>query len=165
MVGILASHIAEPTWHEVSALAIAHLAIVQQRDEAASAVVDTLLANAPGEPGQAVVLAGEAVADMAPGGVTAATRDAAEKALLATMADDHRVRSQLRASAGTALGRLGDPRFNEQAWFLPAAGAGGSPEPLLGFVEVPAGDFWMGSNKSRAADWESGGKSPPAVES
>ena len=80
------------------------------------------------------MLAGEAVADMAPGGVTAATRDAAEKALLATMADDHRVRSQLRASAGTALGRLGDPRFNEQAWFLPAAGAGGSPEPLLGFV-------------------------------
>jgi formylglycine-generating enzyme required for sulfatase activity len=35
---------------------------------------------------------------------------------------------------------LDDPRFREDVWYL-------SNEPLLGFVEVPAGTFWMGSNK------------------
>ncbi len=43
-----------------------------------------------------------------------------------------------RARAGDALARLGDPRFRADAWHLPG-------EPLLGFIEVPAGPFWMGS--------------------
>ena len=47
-----------------------------------------------------------------------------------------------RAEAGNALARLGDPRFREDAWFLP-------DEPLLGFVEIPAGSFVMGSNDAR----------------
>ena len=45
-----------------------------------------------------------------------------------------------RCELGAALGRMGDPRFREDAWFLP-------DEPLLGFVEVPAGPFRMGSDK------------------
>ena len=36
----------------------------------------------------------------------------------------------------------GDPRFRENAWFLP-------DEPRLGFVEVPAGPFSMGSDPER----------------
>jgi len=47
-----------------------------------------------------------------------------------------------RADAGRALGRLGDPRFRADAWYLPA-------EPLLGFVPIPAGKFWMGSDLKR----------------
>lgn len=47
-----------------------------------------------------------------------------------------------RAAAGETLGRLGDPRFREDAWYLP-------DEPLLGFVEVPAGPFPMGSDMGR----------------
>ncbi|HID51452.1 MAG TPA: hypothetical protein EYP41_05380 [Anaerolineae bacterium] len=47
-----------------------------------------------------------------------------------------------RVSAGNALAHLGDPRFREDAWFLP-------DEPLLGFVEIPAGPFWMGSDKAQ----------------
>ncbi|RMH77780.1 MAG: NACHT domain-containing protein, partial [Calditrichaeota bacterium] len=39
-----------------------------------------------------------------------------------------------RVAAGNALARLGDPRFREEAWFLP-------DEPLLGFIEIPAGTF------------------------
>jgi len=43
------------------------------------------------------------------------------------------------------LARLGDPRFRAEAWHLPN-------EPLLGFVEVPAGPFLMGSDKKRDQD-------------
>jgi formylglycine-generating enzyme required for sulfatase activity len=47
-----------------------------------------------------------------------------------------------RAEAGDVLAQLGDPRFREDAWFLP-------DEPLLGFVEIPEGPFLMGSDKER----------------
>lgn len=43
-----------------------------------------------------------------------------------------------RAAAGDTLAGLGDPRFREDAWHLP-------DEALLGFVEVPAGPFLMGT--------------------
>jgi hypothetical protein len=46
----------------------------------------------------------------------------------------------LRARAGDTLARLGDTRFRSDAWYLP-------DEPLLGFVEIPAGAFEMGSDK------------------
>ena len=45
-----------------------------------------------------------------------------------------------RIRAGDTLARLGDPRFRDDAWYLP-------DEPLLGFVEIPAGAFWMGSTQ------------------
>jgi len=44
-----------------------------------------------------------------------------------------------RIEAGDVLGQLGDPRFRADAWYLP-------DEPLLGFVPIPAGKFWMGSD-------------------
>jgi formylglycine-generating enzyme required for sulfatase activity/predicted ATPase len=50
-----------------------------------------------------------------------------------------------RAAAGNSLAHLGDPRFREDAWHLP-------DEPLLGFVEVPAGSFVMGSDKQQDPD-------------
>ncbi len=52
-----------------------------------------------------------------------------------------------RVAAGEVLAQLGDPRFRSDAWFLPA-------DALLGFVEIPAGEFVMGSDKQRdpAAD-------------
>jgi formylglycine-generating enzyme required for sulfatase activity len=43
-----------------------------------------------------------------------------------------------RAQAGAVLAVLGDPRFRSDAWYLPEG-------PLLGFVEIPAGSFLMGS--------------------
>ena len=49
---------------------------------------------------------------------------------------------QQRASAGNALAELGDLRFRPDAWHLP-------DEPLLGFVEIPAGPFLMGSDPQR----------------
>ncbi len=57
---------------------------------------------------------------------------------------------RVRAGAGTALAKLGDPRFDPEHWHLPR-------EPLLGFVPIPAGEFIMGSDPqkdSRADDDE-----------
>jgi formylglycine-generating enzyme required for sulfatase activity len=50
-----------------------------------------------------------------------------------------------RAEAGKALAHLGDPGFRQEAWWLPA-------EPLLGFVEIPAGPFVMGSDRQHDPD-------------
>ena len=50
-----------------------------------------------------------------------------------------------RAQAGNSLAQLGDPRFRSDAWYLP-------DEPLLGFVEVPAGTFSMGSDPEQVKE-------------
>ncbi len=55
-----------------------------------------------------------------------------------------------RALAGNNLAVLGDPRFKPELWYLPA-------EPLLGFIEIPAGEFTMGSEEE--GFW--GGERPP----
>ncbi len=51
-----------------------------------------------------------------------------------------------RCEAGTALGKIGDPRFRADAWFLPN-------EPSLGFIEVPAGEFTMGRGEKPNSEW------------
>jgi formylglycine-generating enzyme required for sulfatase activity len=60
-----------------------------------------------------------------------------------------------RVAAGNALAQHGDPRFRTDAWYLP-------DEPLLGFVEIPAGPFLMGSDK--AHDPEASGPELPQHE-
>jgi formylglycine-generating enzyme required for sulfatase activity/AAA+ ATPase superfamily predicted ATPase len=50
-----------------------------------------------------------------------------------------------RVAAGSTLADLGDPRFREDAWYLP-------DESLLGFVEVEAGPFLMGGDPDTNAD-------------
>ncbi len=109
VVAALAAHIGDDNWYEVSLLTIGYLGIVQQRDEAAGAVLGELIKQAPGQAGQAVVLAGEAVLDAWPGGVTPTCKRAIVEALQTTMVDDT-VSLPLRAKAGGVLGRLGDPR-------------------------------------------------------
>jgi formylglycine-generating enzyme required for sulfatase activity len=51
----------------------------------------------------------------------------------------------VRASAGVALDLLEDPRFRPDAWCL-------SNQTNLGFVEIPAGPFTMGSSPQRDGD-------------
>jgi len=146
VVSALAEHVGDPAWREVSLLTVGYLGIVQQHDQAASAVVEGLLSSVAGEPGEAQVLAGDAASDAWPGGVTAASKAQATATLLATLHDDQRVKASTRARAGDTLARLGDPRFRRDAWCLP-------DEPLLGFVEIPAGKFVMGDrNEKRALD-------------
>jgi formylglycine-generating enzyme required for sulfatase activity len=69
---------------------------------------------------------------------------------LITRTTDERQPPKVRVQAGDALAKLGDPRFRADAWYL-------SDEPLLGFVEIPAGPFRMGSDPEQdpnALDYE-----------
>jgi len=126
VVDILAEHIDDARWREVSLLTIGQIGIIQRWDEAASDVLLRLMERKPGEAGVAVVLAGEAVLDTWPGGVTQRCRNAVEKALLATMTDSDNVKPVMRARAGSILGALGDPRDLDE------------------MVTVPGGTFIMG---------------------
>jgi formylglycine-generating enzyme required for sulfatase activity len=142
VVEMLAAHVDDDNWHEVATLTIGYMGIVQQRDEAAGVALRDLIGAAPGEPGRATVLAGQAVIDAWPGGVTPACKTAVVEALGATLADDGRVKPPLRAAAGDALAKLGDPR----------PGVGVDPEtglPDVTWCHVPAGPFWMGDGKDQ----------------
>ncbi len=135
LVEALSRHAGEAAWHEVSLLAVSYLGIVQQRDEAASRVVAGLLETAAREPGETTALAGEAVADAWPGGVTAACKARVVGTLVTTLREDGRVKAPFRARAGHALGKLGDPR--QEVTSLEA----------MEFCYIPQGTFWMGSNE------------------
>ena len=52
----------------------------------------------------------------------------------------------VRAEAGDVLGKLGDPRFDPNFYFLPGRFRG-EPEPRLGFVEIPAGRSRIGTRE------------------
>jgi formylglycine-generating enzyme required for sulfatase activity len=56
-------------------------------------------------------------------------------AALAAAADD----PTARAAIGLTLSNLGDPRFDPAHWHLPA-------DETFGFIEIPAGDFLMGTD-------------------
>ena len=109
VVDALAQHVGEAPWHEVTLLTIGYLGVIQQRDEAASAVLEELIRRAPGPRGEAVVLAGHAVADAGTGGVTPACRRLVTESLLRVLRDP-KVETSRRAAAGLALAEVGDPR-------------------------------------------------------
>lgn len=80
-----------------------------------------------------------------------ATLRRVQRWLLASLSANESLEPQERAACGAALGRIGDPRFRADAWFLP-------DDPLLGFAEVEAGPFLMGSDPDQdpdAAEYES----------
>jgi formylglycine-generating enzyme required for sulfatase activity len=132
IVDIIAEHAGDDAWYEVILLAVAYIGIIQMQDQAAGAVLQELIRRAPGEPGQAVVLAGNAAADAGAGGISPRCRQAGNDSLLATMRDTN-VKAGLRARAGNALARLGDPRFEVMT------------VDQMQLCLVPAGPFWMGA--------------------
>ncbi len=71
-----------------------------------------------------------------------ATYDRVRDWLLASLTADEVLTSRQRSTAGDALAKLGDPRFDADHWYLPK-------EPLMGFVPIPAGKFLMGSSPKK----------------
>jgi formylglycine-generating enzyme required for sulfatase activity/energy-coupling factor transporter ATP-binding protein EcfA2 len=144
IVSVLAAHVGEAPWREVSLLTLGYLGLVQERDQAAGAVLDALVRRSPGPTGEASILAGEALLDMGPGAVAEGCREKIVESLLATLREDGKVASPRRARAGAVLARIGDPR----------------PEVTtvdgMEFCWVPAGSFLQGSEEldEEAHDWE-----------
>jgi formylglycine-generating enzyme required for sulfatase activity len=135
----LARHVGDPNWREVSRLAVGYIGIVQQRDEAAGQVLLNLFHAKGQKPGEAAVVAGEALGDAWPGGVSPRVREAVLGRLIETTRSDNVVAAPERAAAGAILGRLGDPRFRPDESFL-------FDDPMLGFIKIPAGPFTMGGD-------------------
>lgn len=136
IVTMLSDHIDDPRWHEVSLLTIGHLGIIEQRDEVASAVLEALIWRTPGKPGEAEILAGEAVLETWPSGITPRCRREVIHSLLTTIRDDTRIPPERRAVAGRVLARLGDPRDEVMTLYG------------IQFCYISAGPFWMGSPKA-----------------
>ncbi|MFL6200648.1 MAG: NACHT domain-containing protein [Thermoanaerobaculia bacterium] len=143
VVAALAEHVGEAPWHEVTLLTIGYLGVIQQRDEAASAVLEELIRRAPGPRGEAVVLAGHAVADAGAAGVTPACRKRVVESLLRVLTD-LKVETHRRAAAGLALAGIGDPR------------PGVATVDGLELCFVPAGPCLLGNDdaEERAQDCE-----------
>ncbi len=134
-------------WREVILLGVGRLVHVNGEIDKPSAVLEELCPVEPlGNEAEArqASLAGEVLLEMGPHRLEEGRRG---RSL------GERVRQQLvrllqagylsaveRVRAGDTLARLGDLRFRADAWHLP-------DEPLLGFVEIPAGPFWMGSSE------------------
>ncbi|MBI3338668.1 MAG: SUMF1/EgtB/PvdO family nonheme iron enzyme [Chloroflexi bacterium] len=129
IVDVLAPHIGEQTWHEVTLLTIGYLGIRQQLPKVAGEVVESFVKSKPGPVGEAVVLAGEAVLDTWPGGVPPQSRERVVRELVPVM-QSPAIRPDLRRRAGLLLGRLG--------WH---------PADLDRFVEIPSGEFLSGLKK------------------
>jgi formylglycine-generating enzyme required for sulfatase activity len=128
----LQSHVGEQAWREVSLLTIGYLGIRQQLPAIAGEVVERLVESKNGAPGEAVVLAGDAVLDTWPGGVPVHSKERVVQALAPAM-QDSAVHPDLRRKAGLLLGRLG--------W---------RPPDLDRLVEVPSGKFIHGLKKQKA---------------
>ena len=129
IIETLSAHVGEQAWREVTLLTIGYLGLRQQLPKVSGEVVEALVNNRPGPPGEALVLAGDAVLDTWPGGVPPQSKEHVIQALLDTM-QDGAIRSELRRHASLLLGRLG--------W---------RPGDLDRFVEVSAGEYQAGVKK------------------
>lgn len=149
----LAEQGARGIWREVILLSVGYLVYQQNDPEKALTLVDVLcpqeMPNADTEWRRAV-LAGEALLELGLNRARDMERGEAlisrlRRHLLALVEGGH-LTPQARADAGDVLGKVGDPRFDEKRFCLPKLYRG-QAEPLDGFVEIPAGEFVMGSVK------------------
>ena len=138
-----------PYWLQTVLLGVGRLVHVAEEFDKPLALVNRLCPDSEADTERAwrkAWFAGEALVEF---GVGRANADEEGRRLadrvrrrLASLIERGRLSPVERAAAGAALGRIGDPRFRSDAWFLPNDG-------LLGFVEIPGGPFTMGSDKKK----------------
>lgn len=135
-VKTLCEHLTDPAWHETTLLTVGYLGIVQRNRRTAAAVVEGLLEAAvpPDERGWNVVVAGQALRDVGPAGVTESCRQRVLEGLVGAMQDAD-VAPVYRRQAGLLLGWLG---------WQPDDPSTGSGQGLDEWVEIPAGPFLYG---------------------
>ncbi len=126
-------HLDDPAWHEVVLLTVGYLGIIQQRDEAAGAVVEALIEQAQDKLGDVAILAGQSVLELGPAGMPPATAERVLDELIETMQASV-VSPLLRRQAGLILGQLN--------W---------RPDDLDQLVEILAGRFCYGAESSERA--------------
>ncbi len=131
MVEVLAEHVGDPTWVEVTRLAVAHLGINQYQNRRASEILEKLLSLGPEKVGEAAVLAGRTVRDAWPEGVTRQCRDKVIEALVNAVRGKLPGKAKTRAAAGVVLGKIGDIRLEITTL------------DKMEFCLVPGGDFVM----------------------
>ena len=95
---------------------------------------------------QKVRLAGEVLLELGVDDVKAADEDLLDQIRnsLVKLIQDNHLTARERADGGDGLARVGDPRFDPAQFYLPK-------EPRLGFVEIPAGRYTIGT---RSTDFE-----------
>jgi formylglycine-generating enzyme required for sulfatase activity len=139
-------------WWEVVKLAAGRLLYVERKMTQPLLLLDFLCPEQAGDDSacwRLSQLAGEVFLELKPeqmlrdattGEQVQARLDRVRRRLVAALRQDQALAPRQRADAGDVLAQLGDPRFREDAWYLP-------DEPLLGFVEVPDGSFLMGTRE------------------
>ena len=144
-------------WWEVIKLAAGRLSYVERKVTQPLLLLDFLCPEQPQDDPHCWrlrQLAGEVLLELKPdqmlrdetmGGQVRARLERVRRQLAEAIRKDDVLEPRQRAAAGRVLGRLGDPRFRQDAWYLPG-------EPLLGFAEIPEGSFLMGSDKGRDPD-------------
>lgn len=137
----IAARAVTPEWRNTLSFVVGNVLATSTTPERAVRLVKGLIEQHGGNSGVALVAA-DAIEILSRRRVRlpASIEDRLRETLLGVMRGSSPTRE--RCDAGTALGRIGDPRFRADAWFLP-------DEPLLGFVEVPAGPFTMGSDMEK----------------
>jgi hypothetical protein len=140
-------------WREVILLAAGYL-VHNQRETERPLLLAHLLCP-PANPDSDAAwrrawLAGDVLLEVGVGrtGDTDVGRDVLERVRgrLAELVAQGRLEARERAEAGDVLGRLGDPRFDPEQFYLPTPVPGREQGPF-GMIPVPPGPFVMGSWK------------------
>ncbi|MCP4549161.1 MAG: SUMF1/EgtB/PvdO family nonheme iron enzyme [bacterium] len=157
-------------WRKVVLMAVGYFVHRQREHEKPLALVEALCP--PGAPRdeeswQRIWLAGDVLIEMGLKRVeetrAGQTRLESTRKLLLDLVDKGALSAAERARAADSLAQLGDPRFDRTFLHLPKVFRG-QPEPLLGFVEVPAGAFVMGSRPEEEGALEDEFGNPDGLE-